>query len=557
MRIGRKPTKRLLTPNRLRWVGFLLIFTVGVFLGQRGLWTVLTDSWSTAISDWQAGRDNDDLPTLIIDMPFANYNAILAQRDEAVATAVFIATESDFQPATIRLADQVIPVRLRLQQGTAVHLGDDDKWNLDIRTRDNQLLLGMQRFYLIDPADNNWQNEWAFLETLRREDILASRYQFVRLVFNGTDRGIYALQEGFGLELPADQGRPPGIIVEFDATRLWQAAAAAGDAAVAEADPVTNLAANDFRFFEVDTFRDASIASDDILAAQKDAAIGLLRGLQSGELAAADVFDVARYGRFLALADLWGASEAVSLVNLRYYYHPETGKLEPIGFNAAPLPADNSRRISLDATYNDLDLQAAYVQAMQQISHPQYLAELQASLEPEWQTRTQLLRGVHAQPPPWEALARRQELLRQSLSPAQPVFAYLGPPELSINAVIQVDVANVLNLPVEILGFDIDGATFLEADPAWLQEDWQPLLLDDSKRIILKPVDADTAVLHYARFHLPLTQIIAQDDELDFNQEITISVATRLWGLDEPQLTAARPGYPDPIGRLEAGSGID
>ena len=538
-------------------MALLLVFIAGTALGQRGLWTVLTGSWSDFVSDWQAGRAGDDLPTLIIDMSFDAYSAILAQREEALVTAVFIAAESDFQPATMSLDNQTIPIRLRLRQGTAVHLGDNDKWNLDIRTRDNQLLLGMQRFYLIDPADNNWQNEWAFLESLRREDILATGYRFVRLVFNGDDRGVYALQEGFGSELPTAQGRPPGVIVEFDATRLWQAAAAAGDAAVAEADPVTNLTADDFRFFEVDTFRDASIANDDLLSAQKDDAIGLLRGLQSGQLAAADVFDVDRYGRFLALADLWGASEAVSLVNLRYYYHPETGKLEPIGFNAAPLPADNSRRISLDATYNDLDLQAAYVQAMQQISHPQYLAELQASLEPEWQTRTQLLRGVHAQPPPWEALARRQELLRQSLSPAQPVFAYLGPPELSIDAIIQVDVANVLNLPVEILGFDIDGATFLDADPAWLHDMWPPLLLDDPERIILKPVDGETAVLRYARFHLPLTQIIAQDNELDFNHEITISVATRLWGLAETQLTAARPGYPAPIGRPETVSGTD
>lgn len=556
MKIGRKQTNPWITPNQLWLTALLLVFIVGIALGQRGLWTVLTDSWFGLVTGWQAERAGADLPTLIINMSFDDYSAVLAQREAALATAVVIANESDFRPATIRLDNQTIPIRLRLRQGTAVHLGEDDKWNLDIRTRDNQLLLDMQRFYLIDPADNNWLNEWAFQETLRREDILATRYQFVRLVFNGDDRGIYALQEGFGPELPTAQGRPPGVIVEFDATRLWQAAAA-GDTAVAAADPVTNMIADDFRFFEIDTFRDASIADDAILSAQKDAAIGLLRGLQSGQLAAADVFDVARYGRFLALADFWGATEAVSLVNLRYYYHPETGKLEPIGFNANPLPADGSRRISLAAAYNDPHVQAAYIQAIQEISRPQYLDELRANLAPAWQTHAQMLRSSNGQPQPWEALARRQEQLRQSLSPDQPIFAYLGSPELSIDAIIQVDVANVLNLPVEILGFDIDGATFLEADAAWLQDDWQPLLLEDPERIILKPVDADTAVLRYARFHLPLTQIIAQDSELDFNHQITISVATRLWGLDESQLTPARPGYPDPISRSEAVPGDD
>ncbi|MCA9978673.1 MAG: hypothetical protein KC413_23095, partial [Anaerolineales bacterium] len=183
MKIGRKQSKQWVTPNRLWLLGLLLVFAAGVMVGQRGLWLVLVDSWSDVTAVWQTGQNEVDLPTLIIDMPFENYNTILAQRETALTTAVFIAAESDFQSADIRLGDQTIPVRLRLQQGTAVHLGDDDKWNFDIRTRDNALLLGMQRFSLIDPADNNWQNEWAFLETLRQEDILATRYQFVRLVF--------------------------------------------------------------------------------------------------------------------------------------------------------------------------------------------------------------------------------------------------------------------------------------------------------------------------------------------------------------------------------------
>jgi hypothetical protein len=486
-------------------------------------------------------------------MPFENYNAVLAQREAALETAVVLANESDFQNATIRLADQTIPIRLRLKQGTAVHLNSGDKWNFDVRTRDNQQLLGMQRFYLIDPADNTWQNEWAFLETLRQDDILAPRYQFVHLFLNGEDQGIYALQEGFGSELPASQGRPSGVIVEFDATSLWQAVAAAGgDDLIAAADPITNMTADDFRYFEIDTFRDASIAGNENLTAQKNEAVGLLRGLQSGQLSAAEVFDVERYGRFLALADFWGAAEATALVNLRYYYNLETRRLEPIGFNGAPIPEDETRRITLAAAYNDPAILAKYVQALEQISQPQYLATLQAGLEPAWQQQAKLLRTGSDVPPPWEALDRRQELLRQSLTPAQPVFAYLGSPELSLEAIIQVDVANVLNLPVEILGFDIEGAAFLESSPAWLQGSEQSPFLIDGDALILKPMDEETAVLHFARFHLPLTQIVAQNNEIDFNHEVTISVVTRLWGLEETQLTPARPGYPEAASRFEA-----
>jgi hypothetical protein len=254
--------------------------------------------------------------------------------------------------------------------------------------------------------------------------------------------------------------------------------------------------------------------------------------LQAGELTAAQVFDVEQYGRFLALVDLWGATDAVALVNLRYYYRAEDGRLEPIGFNGNPLRSNG--RVPLSATYNDPDLQAAYVRAAQEISQPDYLAQLQADLAEEWIRLATAVRGQTNTTPPWDALARRQDLMRQSLHPTQPVFAYLGPPELSSQAIVQIDVANVLNIPVEILGFDIDGATFLEPNEDWLvQGDGYTLPAFDGN------------ALHYARFHLPLLDM--QDPELTFQQGTTIYVATRLLGQDNVILTPARLGYPDPF----------
>jgi hypothetical protein len=513
-------------------IALFLVFGLGIWLGQIGIMAWLQAGWEETVRQVQAS-DTADLPTLIIDMPFANYNNILSQREEALAQGVFMGGDADFMAATMELGGEIVPVRLRLLQGTAVHLGDGDKWNFDVRTRNNALLLDMQRFQLRDPADNNWLNEWAFQESLRREGLLATRYYFVNVQFNGGDWGIYALQEGFGSELATAQGRPNGVMVEFAAERLWESTIQfAGDNQAAVADPVTNLTADNFQLFEVDTFRDATIAGDEILSAQKDKAIGLLRGLQAGELTAAQVFDVEQYGRFLALVDLWGATDAVALVNLRYYYRAEDGRLEPIGFNGNPLRGNG--RVPLSATYNDPDLQAAYVRAAQEISQPDYLAQLQADLAEEWIRLATAVRGQTNTTPPWDALARRQDLMRQSLHPTQPVFAYLGPPELSSQAIVQIDVANVLNIPVEILGFDIDGATFLEPD-----EDW--LIQGDSYTL---PAFDGTA-LHYTRFHLPL--LAMQDPELTFQQGNTIYVATRLLGQGDVIFTPARPGYPDPF----------
>ncbi len=314
------------------WLFLLIIFLfVGIGLGHVGLLNTLSESQALLHGWWQQ-NNAADLPTLVVDMVFTDYDNILGQRQEALTTGVFIGGAQDFVPAFFGFEGETVPVRMRLQQGTAVHLEEGDKWNYDVRTRNNQTLADMQRFYLIDPADNNWLNEWAFAESLRREGLIASRIQFVQLIFNGDDKGIYAIQAGFGAELLQAHDRSEGVIVEFDPTRLWQSIAYFdGDDQSTQLDPVTNLTVDDFQFFEVDTFRDATIADDELLSAQKDAAIGLLRGLQQGELMASEVFDVEKYGRFLALADLWGATEAVSLLNLRFYYNPENKRLEPIG----------------------------------------------------------------------------------------------------------------------------------------------------------------------------------------------------------------------------------
>ncbi len=533
------------------WLFLLIIFLfVGIGLGHVGLLNTLSESQALLHGWWQQ-NNAADLPTLVVDMVFTDYDNILGQRQEALTTGVFIGGAQDFVPALFGFEGETVPVRMRLQQGTAVHLEEGDKWNYDVRTRNNQTLADMQRFYLIDPADNNWLNEWAFAESLRREGLIASRIQFVQLIFNGDDKGIYAIQEGFGSELLQAHDRSEGVIVEFDPIRLWQSIAYFdGDDQSTQLDPVTNLTIDDFQFFEVDTFRDATIAGDYLLSAQKDAAIGLLRGLQQGELMASKVFDVEKYGRFLALADLWGATEAVSLLNLRFYYNPESKRLEPIGFNANAL--GSSERLPLNATYHDPTLQAAYVQAAQQISQPAYLELLQADLDTEWQQWQKALLAEQETALPWSQLAERQALMRRSLVPLQPVFALLGSPTLAQDGIIQIDVANVINLPVEIMGFDIDAATFLQVDPIWIQGGSENLQVMEDGRILLLPSPNDSSTLvQYTRFHLPLTQINAQDRELDFLPETEIYVATRLVGQKQTQLTPARPGYPDTILTVE------
>lgn len=117
---------------------------------------------------------------------------------------------------------------------------------------------------------------------------------------------------------------------------------------------------------------------------------------------------------------------------------------------------------------------------------------------------------------------------------------------MSMSGTLRIDVANVLNLPVEVIGFDVAGATFLPADRRWLQGDSAALLTAHADQVVLRAFDrARSPVIRYARFDLPLVEIQRLDNELDYMQEPDIRVATRILGLSTTQWTLARHGYPD------------
>jgi hypothetical protein len=186
---------------------------------------------------------------------------------------------------------------------------------------------------------------------------------------------------------------------------------------------------------------------------------------------------------------------------------------------------------------------------VRRVSQPEYIDRLQAELDPEFRQLQRALNVEQDIEPPWDLLRQRQRQMQRSLNPIRPVFAYLGPPS---SEVIQVDVANVFGLPVEVTGFNIGGTTFLEANPDWIQNEDPNLLIDDNDgRIILSP--QTTPTLRYLRFQIPLVEIERLNSGFVGLSEVEVSVATRLVGLEDVQLTQVQSGYPPAL--LPAGEG--
>lgn len=540
MKLGHKPT----SPAIQRGIHILLLIgmlLLGLWLGENGWWRVIQRQVQDPLHSLQLFFTDEPLPVMRLDIGFENYNQILQQRTEALTTGAYIGQQGDFYPATISINNTTVPVRLRLKEGLSENLGEEEQWGLEVQVRNDEQLLGMGHFELISPRQNNGLAQFAFVLALQREGLLTSRYTFVHLFLNGQDRGIYAVQERFASELLLAQERPNGVLLKFDSNLVWRTVQQFnGNVTAAYNDPVINLSTADLRYFAVEPFYDGSAEDNPMVQEQSETAVGLLRQLQRGETAASEVFDVAQYGRFLAVSDLWGAVDGLSLLNARYFYNPANGRLEPIAYNSNPL-ADVNKRISLaSSTFDDMALQAAYVQAVREYTSADYLDALAAELTPQL---APFLAPLQQSNTPiedlWEQIRFRQTLLKNSLNPAQPLLAFMGSQNMMEKGVLEINIANLTRLPLEIVRLEIGDAISLEMSPTWIKGENAADVVQQDGRFFLRAANhSQTAVLHYMQLHIPLTAL----DETDFLQEPEVRIITRLIGQpeDETQTTTTQ-----------------
>lgn len=543
MRLGEQDPRSGKVTSTLLRVGLgLAIFAAGLTAGSEGWLHAAAQQINVIKGRLINGSSADSVPVMTVDMPFEAYRVLLEQRQQALDSGVYLSSQEGFVPAAMHLGDTSVEVQMQLKEGTAQNLGANDKWAFELHIAEDTPPgeLEFDRFFLQDPASNDWLSQWAFSEAMQQEGLMVARYRFVRLVFNGDDRGIYALQEGYSRSLTASQGNPPGIIVAFDTAPLWESVAQfGGKPEAAFADPVSNLSLLDFRALGIETLNLTISVDVGDPTAERGRALDLLYSLQTGQRSASEVFDGRQYGRFLALADLWGATQATSPLHLRYYYNAVDDCLEPVIVDAQALGSDD--RLSLAATFADPHIQMIYVQEAARISQPGYLEQVERQLMAPWlRLNDALQRDLPDLVPPWDELAERQAMLRQSLKPGQPILAYQRSSAETDRGALRIDVANAINLPVEILGFDLAGATFLDVDQVRVVSTSTEVLAGFGDGIVLRPAAlAGLATLRFTQFRLPLDRVHAVDSEADFSQDLDIRVAVRLLGSEDIHLLPA------------------
>jgi len=302
--------------------------------------------------------DQDDLSAgmklVLSDSAFA---VIKNKRDQALERGLLVKTDNDYVPGFIECNGKRMAVKARLKGDHTDHL-KGERWSFRIVSKGNTIL-NHEKISIQGVHTRSYLNEWVFHELLKQEGLISLQYTFLPFCVGDSLCGIYALESHFDNFLLKRAKRKMGPIMKFDEDDFWDAKKFSGK----------NKDELYMRNAQIGLYNKKWCKKKSNVPVTKKA-IAQLDDFRQGKLPAADVFDLEKWAKFIAVNELMSIDHALRWHNLRFYFNPETEKIEPIGFDCGSwLPKgkelfftqDNvelfHRQMLQDASYNEMIVQ--------------------------------------------------------------------------------------------------------------------------------------------------------------------------------------------------------
>jgi len=198
------------------------------------------------------------------------------------------------------------------------------KWSFRVKFDSGEEWNGMQEFSLQAPVTRGYLHEWVYHQLLKQEGVLAPKYGFVNLKVNGISKGIMAYEEHFSSDFIADNNLPASVILKFEEEEMWKVRS------------TNNGKDGDVPVFvnsKIECYDARKLSRNDSLNTYFNEAKKLLTELKEAQTPVSQIFDIEQLSKFYALIDLTNAFHSLIWHNNKFYYHPKTKKILPIGYD--------------------------------------------------------------------------------------------------------------------------------------------------------------------------------------------------------------------------------
>jgi len=200
-------------------------------------------------------------------------------------------------------------VSIRLKGDRTIHFRDKNKSSYKIKIKGDQRLDGMKKFSFIKPRLRNYIHEWLFHEFSAKENLIKLNYNFFYLFINGSNQGLYVLEENFGKELIERNKRRNGpiftVLSEFD----W------------------NIYNSKLEVYNKDFWNKKENLEVIDFVKKK------FNKFLKGDIHSEDIFDINKWAWFFAVTDLTYTFHGIDPNNVKMFYNPVSGLMEPIPYD--------------------------------------------------------------------------------------------------------------------------------------------------------------------------------------------------------------------------------
>ncbi len=238
---------------------------------------------------------------------------------EALKTGKVTDDHKKYVSAQLKINNETIIIKMRLKGDQLDHY-EASPPSYRIKTNKKNTVLGTNKFSLQSLETRNYLKEWFYLNLLEQEDILAIKMDVVELKINNLQT-ICSFEEHFTHYLTDRYRRPRGVIICISEDVFWKSGVLN--------DSVTfNSQEEMYLNSPLKIFAKSK-------SKHKKRAKKLLDGFRKGILNPSEVFDVKKLALHFAIVDLTNTHHSLRWHNNRFYYNPESDKLELIGFDGS------------------------------------------------------------------------------------------------------------------------------------------------------------------------------------------------------------------------------
>ena len=197
-------------------------------------------------------------------------------------------------------------IKIRLKGSRAIHWKNEKYSSYRIKTSNDEKIYGSSIFSLQKPRARNYLHEWIFHKLCKELGLIAINYDFVKLIKNGQDKGLYVFEESFSNEVVERNNRRNGPIFSMDEQFS------------------TNHQNSYVEVYDEKKWKDLLITK---VATKK------LSQIFKAENNYLQNLDVDLWAKYFAIVELTQAYHGLLAKSVKYYYNSLSGLIEPIGFD--------------------------------------------------------------------------------------------------------------------------------------------------------------------------------------------------------------------------------